>query len=134
MLGGTQGVARWSVHHDDALASRCIFIDVICSYAGPHDRFESSISVEGFGSDLDPTANNRSIELRQGLLEFLAFESVQFLVLKLRVAAQHRETFRSYRIQYQNASLHNVYNLGFFSCFVGCLGVVSTDQYRYLIV
>ena len=62
MFGGAQGISGWGIHHDDALAGRGVFIDVVGSYAGSNDRFELAVAFERLGGDFHPAANNRSIE------------------------------------------------------------------------
>jgi hypothetical protein len=62
VFGGAEGISCRGIHHDDPLAGRRIFIDVVGSYAGSNDRFELAVAFERLGGDFYPAANNRPIE------------------------------------------------------------------------
>ena len=75
MFGGADGVPLRGVHHDDAVKSSSLFVDIIGADARPYDGFEAVIALERFCSDFDSTATNSAIVLVESPAEIITFQA-----------------------------------------------------------
>ena len=75
VFGGGNGVSAGGVHDDDALPRGRLAVDVVHADAGPGDRPQALVSLQGVGGDFHAAAADGAVGFEEGLSQVLAFQA-----------------------------------------------------------